>query len=165
MSNTAKPATSKGKSSRAHSKRAWAKDMMELIQDVQKSESGLPVQDTLPHIILVGHDRGGRLAYRMALDFPLEVAGLAVLDIVPTVYMWDNMRLENGLHAETRASNHWVSCVFLFYFNTYGSAWQYAFLQNCTCVTSGDPRFSSRPRGHCLRPSYQGILNGIIDLR
>jgi len=95
-------------SSRAHSKREWAKDMMELIQSVQKSESDLPVQDTLPHIVLFGHDRGARLSYRMALDFPLEIAGLAVLDIVPTAYMWDNMKLENRLHAETRISHHWI---------------------------------------------------------
>jgi haloacetate dehalogenase len=31
-----------------------------------------------------GHDRGGRVAYRMALDHPERVAKLAVLDIVPT---------------------------------------------------------------------------------
>jgi haloacetate dehalogenase len=34
---------------------------------------------------VAGHDRGGRVAYRMALDFPGRVAGLAVLDIVPTI--------------------------------------------------------------------------------
>ncbi|CAN0436263.1 unnamed protein product [Discosporangium mesarthrocarpum] len=31
-----------------------------------------------------GHDRGGRVAHRMALDHPQSVARLAVLDIVPT---------------------------------------------------------------------------------
>nr|WP_235401363.1 alpha/beta hydrolase [Rubrobacter aplysinae] len=31
-----------------------------------------------------GHDRGGRCAYRMALDHPERVAKLAVLDIIPT---------------------------------------------------------------------------------
>jgi haloacetate dehalogenase len=34
--------------------------------------------------LLAGHDRGGRVAYRMALDHPDAVAKLAVLDIVPT---------------------------------------------------------------------------------
>jgi haloacetate dehalogenase len=34
--------------------------------------------------LLAGHDRGGRVAYRMALDHPGAVAKLAVLDIVPT---------------------------------------------------------------------------------
>lgn len=33
---------------------------------------------------LVGHDRGGRVAHRYALDHPDEVSHLAVLDIVPT---------------------------------------------------------------------------------
>jgi haloacetate dehalogenase len=34
---------------------------------------------------VVGHDRGGRVAYRLALDHPERVSRLAVLDIVPTV--------------------------------------------------------------------------------
>jgi haloacetate dehalogenase len=34
---------------------------------------------------LVGHDRGARVAYRMALDSPRRVSHLAVLDIVPTL--------------------------------------------------------------------------------
>jgi haloacetate dehalogenase len=33
---------------------------------------------------VVGHDRGARCAYRMALDHPAAVSHLAVLDIVPT---------------------------------------------------------------------------------
>ncbi len=33
---------------------------------------------------VVGHDRGGRCAYRMALDYPEGVEKLAVLDIIPT---------------------------------------------------------------------------------
>jgi len=33
---------------------------------------------------VAGHDRGGRVAYRLALDHPRLVARLAVLDIVPT---------------------------------------------------------------------------------
>jgi haloacetate dehalogenase len=34
---------------------------------------------------VAGHDRGGRVAYRMALDHPDRVRQLAVLDIVPTL--------------------------------------------------------------------------------
>jgi haloacetate dehalogenase len=34
---------------------------------------------------VVGHDRGGRCAYRMALDHPEKVERLAVLDILPTL--------------------------------------------------------------------------------
>jgi len=33
---------------------------------------------------VVGHDRGGRVGYRMALDHPDRVQALAVLDIIPT---------------------------------------------------------------------------------
>jgi haloacetate dehalogenase len=33
---------------------------------------------------VVGHDRGGRVGHRMALDHPDRVTKLAVLDIVPT---------------------------------------------------------------------------------
>ena len=33
---------------------------------------------------VAGHDRGGRVAYRMALDCPERVHRLAVLDIIPT---------------------------------------------------------------------------------
>lgn len=38
---------------------------------------------------VLGHDRGGRVAYRMALDAPDAVERLAVLDIVPTLDVWE----------------------------------------------------------------------------
>jgi haloacetate dehalogenase len=38
---------------------------------------------------VAGHDRGGRVAYRMALDHPDQVERLAVLDVVPTGEVWD----------------------------------------------------------------------------
>jgi haloacetate dehalogenase len=37
---------------------------------------------------VAGHDRGGRVAYRMALDHPAVVSRLLVLDIVPTAEVW-----------------------------------------------------------------------------
>jgi haloacetate dehalogenase len=40
------------------------------------------------HFSLAGHDRGGRVAYRLALDHPGRLDKLAVLDIVPTYAMW-----------------------------------------------------------------------------
>jgi haloacetate dehalogenase len=40
---------------------------------------------------VVGHDRGGRVAYRMALDHPDEVTRLAVLNIVPTSDQFERM--------------------------------------------------------------------------
>jgi haloacetate dehalogenase len=44
---------------------------------------------------VVGHDRGARVAYRMALDHPERVTRVAVLDVIPTIEMWD--RLDSGL--------------------------------------------------------------------
>ncbi|TGQ64222.1 alpha/beta hydrolase [Mesorhizobium sp. M00.F.Ca.ET.186.01.1.1] len=38
---------------------------------------------------VAGHDRGARIAYRMALDHPGQIEKLAVLDIVPTADAWD----------------------------------------------------------------------------
>lgn len=41
---------------------------------------------------VVGHDRGGRVSYRMALDHPGVVTRLATLDIVPTLDQWESMQ-------------------------------------------------------------------------
>src|SRR4029077_17254672 len=40
---------------------------------------------------VVGHDRGGRVSYRMALDRPDVVERLGVLNIVPTVDQFERM--------------------------------------------------------------------------
>ena len=40
---------------------------------------------------VVGHDRGARVAYRMALDHPARVARLAVLNVLPTVDQFERM--------------------------------------------------------------------------
>jgi haloacetate dehalogenase len=40
---------------------------------------------------VAGHDRGGRVAHRMALDAPERVRAAAVIDIVPTLHMFDNV--------------------------------------------------------------------------
>ncbi len=60
-----------------HSKRALAADLASAM-------SGLGH----PRFALAGHDRGGRVAYRLALDHPGRVERLAVLDIVPTGEVW-----------------------------------------------------------------------------
>lgn len=61
----------------AHSKRALARDLVQ-------------VMGSLGHdrFAVVGHDRGGRVAYRMALDSPQRVDAVAVLDVVPTGEVW-----------------------------------------------------------------------------
>ncbi len=40
---------------------------------------------------VVGHDRGARVAHRMALDHPDAVQRLALLDIVPTLHVYENV--------------------------------------------------------------------------
>jgi haloacetate dehalogenase len=40
---------------------------------------------------VVGHDRGGRVAYRMALDLPDAVERLSVLNLIPTLDQFERM--------------------------------------------------------------------------
>ena len=56
-----------------YSKRAMARDQVEVMQALG-----------FERFAVVGHDRGGRCAYRMALDHPDRIAALSVLDILPT---------------------------------------------------------------------------------
>jgi haloacetate dehalogenase len=51
---------------------------------------------------LVGHDRGGRVAHRLAADHPGRVASLTVLDIAPTLAMYERTDM-----AFARAYYHW----------------------------------------------------------
>src|SRR5215472_13983500 len=43
---------------------------------------------------LVGHDRGGRVGRRMALDHPDRVQKLVVMDIVPAHYLYSHVTIE-----------------------------------------------------------------------
>jgi haloacetate dehalogenase len=61
----------------AHAKRALALDQVQAMGSLGHHR-----------FAVAGHDRGGRVAYRMALDHPDRVTGLAVLDIVPTAEVW-----------------------------------------------------------------------------
>jgi haloacetate dehalogenase len=56
-----------------YSKRAMARDQVAVMRKLGYE-----------HFLVAGHDRGGRVGYRMALDFPEVVDQLAVLDIIPT---------------------------------------------------------------------------------
>lgn len=51
---------------------------------------------------VAGHDRGARVAFRMALDFPGTVERLCALDIIPTYNLLSNVTLGWGLE-----SYHW----------------------------------------------------------
>ena len=46
---------------------------------------------------VVGHDRGGRVRYRMALDHPDRVLKLCTLDIVPTYEMWATIDMKRAM--------------------------------------------------------------------
>jgi len=61
-----------------YSKRAMASELVEVM-----AKLGFPT------FALIGHDRGGRVAYRLALDHPKSVEHLAVLDVIPIMEAWD----------------------------------------------------------------------------
>lgn len=60
-----------------YSKRVMAHDQVELMRALGHER-----------FLLVGHDRGGRVAHRLALDHPGAVMRIAVLDIAPTLAMY-----------------------------------------------------------------------------
>jgi haloacetate dehalogenase len=61
----------------AYSKRAMAEDQVRVMAALG-----------FERFALVGHDRGGRVAHRLALDHPDRVSRLALLDISPTLAMF-----------------------------------------------------------------------------
>lgn len=72
---SAKPATTPDHSS--YSKRAMADDMVELMAKLGHQR-----------FAVCGHDRGGRVAHRLALDWPQRVDKMVLLDIAPTREMY-----------------------------------------------------------------------------
>lgn len=62
---------------RTYSKRAMAQDQVEVMQALGFSR-----------FAVAGHDRGARVAHRMARDHPERIERLAVLDISPTAIMY-----------------------------------------------------------------------------
>ncbi len=61
----------------AHGKRAMAQHLVRMMDELG-----------FARFAVVGHDRGGRVAYRMALDHPARVTHVAVLDIVTGWDAW-----------------------------------------------------------------------------
>ncbi|HTR38684.1 MAG TPA: alpha/beta hydrolase [Bryobacteraceae bacterium] len=57
---------------------------------------GVQVMEHLGYrqFLMVGHDRGGRVGRRMALDHPDRVQKLVVMDIVPAHYLYSHVTLE-----------------------------------------------------------------------
>jgi len=75
----------------AYSKRAMAEDCLKVMR-------------TLGHerFVVGGHDRGGRVAYRLALDHPEAVRALVPIDILPTAEVWRRITAERAV-----GSYHW----------------------------------------------------------
>ena len=63
-----------------YSKRTMAQDAVELMHHFG-----------FDRFAVVGHDRGGRVAHRLALDHPDAVTRMSVLDIVPTYYLYTHL--------------------------------------------------------------------------
>lgn len=74
-----------------YSKRAMAQDMVEVMEKL----------GTLK-FHLVGHDRGGRVAHRLARDHGRRVQSLTVLDISPTLKMYQSTSMQFA-----KAYYHW----------------------------------------------------------
>jgi haloacetate dehalogenase len=87
--DSGKPATTPDHA--PYSKREMARDQVEVMRGLGHER-----------FFLVGHDRGGRVSHRLAMDHPQSVTKLAVLDIAPTLAMY-----EKTTEAFARAYWHW----------------------------------------------------------
>ena len=84
-----------GESHINYSKRAMALDQVEVMKSVGFDK-----------FAVIGHDRGGRVGHRMALDHPDKVTKLCVLDIVPTHYLYTHVTIDF-----IQAYFHWFNYV------------------------------------------------------
>jgi haloacetate dehalogenase len=73
------------------SKRSMGATLVEALTELDISE-----------FALVGHDRGARVAYRLALEHPDRIWAVAVLDVIPILDMADRMTYEAA-----RQMGHW----------------------------------------------------------
>ena len=87
--DSGKPATTADHA--PYSKRTMARDQVDLMRALGHDR-----------FLLVGHDRGGRVAHRLAVDHPEAVRKVVVLDIAPTLAMY-----EQATDAFARAYWHW----------------------------------------------------------
>jgi haloacetate dehalogenase len=77
---------SSGHQSQHYSKRQMAMDQIEVMEALG-----------FPQFMVAGHDRGARVAHRMALDHSDRVIRLAVLDIVPTRVVFEKVDQETAM--------------------------------------------------------------------
>ena len=91
--DSAKPTS--GPDHGAYSKRTMAQDMVAVMDALGVAQFNV-----------CGHDRGGRVAHRLALDHPARVQRLCVIDIAPTLDMYAATDFEFA-----RAYYHWFHLI------------------------------------------------------
>ena len=79
-----------------YSKRNMAHDMVAVMEALGQSR-----------FFLCGHDRGGRVAHRLALDHAPRVTKLCVIDIAPTLDMYEGRGMTEPYMEFARAYYHW----------------------------------------------------------
>ncbi len=79
-----------------YSKRNMAQDMASVMDALGVAQ-----------FAVCGHDRGGRVAHRLALDHPERVTRLCVIDIAPTLDMYEGRSLTEPYMQFARAYYHW----------------------------------------------------------
>lgn len=75
-----------------YSKRTMATDVVSLMTSLGHST-----------FKVLAHDRGARVAHRLALDHPDKVEKMVLLDIAPTLWMYE--------HTDMAFVSHWLECV------------------------------------------------------
>jgi haloacetate dehalogenase len=85
-------AAPRSKGGTEYAKREMAKDAVEVMRALGHTT-----------FALIGHDRGARVGYRLALDHPGRLTRLALLDIMPTLTMWQGMDAKRAMQVF-----HWM---------------------------------------------------------
>ena len=75
-----------------YSKRVMARDIVEVMHSLGHGRFSM-----------LGHDRGARVAYRLALDVPERVERLGILEVIPTGEMWESFDAAMAMSAY-----HWT---------------------------------------------------------
>ncbi|WP_141796619.1 alpha/beta hydrolase [Nocardioides sp. SLBN-35] len=121
-----------------YAKREMAADVLALLDALDHRDTALDV---------VGHDRGARVAHRMAVDHPSRVRTITVLDIVPTLHMFEHVDREMA-----EAYFHW------FFLARPGGLPE--------ALISADPEAWLRSRfegRHSVRPAEPGAVDVYLD--
>ncbi len=71
-------------------------------RDVARDLALLMSELDIARYAVIGHDRGARVGYRLALDHPARVTGFVSLTVVPTIDLWDRVDVDFA-----RKAYHW----------------------------------------------------------